>query len=332
MSRNTDPFHGFQATSANGSAKLAVGSSVNKFGFSLPSYGTDEIKTASSSLIPKDAHTTKKGVGGSENYWGTLEKNEDFTVPNSLFVENPLNTIPVGSDTEPTSLAAFSPSIGGTGEIGSEQVINFFGRREFPPYDTSIRNREKNLPVERHLAIERVNSRRGLMGRPPLENEERENAIFKYHTFFMNQIDRAVEDLKMKFVTPSDLYREEDDILALQKLHENYLKQKGRESEYQNSVKHPKQPSPEPISWANGVPKWGSLDPQGRTSGTLGAGSLPRHHRDFFTKSRPVTNTTKGFSKSSYIRDLFDQNLQQAYSAYSHDDLLLEKIIPSINP
>ena len=126
----------------------------------------------------------------------------------------------------------------------------------------------------------------------------------------MNQIDRSVEDLKMKLVTPPDLYREENDILALQKLHQNYLKQKGRESEYQNSVINPV-----------------------RGNAALGLNqkfsSFPRHDRDFFTKSRPITNTTKGFSKSSYIRDLFDPNLQEAYSAYSHDDLLLEKIIPN---
>jgi hypothetical protein len=154
------------------------------------------------------------------------------------------------------------------------------------------------------------------MGRPPLENEERENAIFKYHTFFMNQIDRAVEDLKMKLVTPPDLYREENDILALQKLHENFLKQKARESEYQNSVINPNRGT------------------SAVTSNSKSLGSVPRHHRDFFTKSRSITNTTKGFSKSSYVRDLFDPNLQEAYSNYSHDDLLLEKIIagPGMGP
>jgi hypothetical protein len=152
------------------------------------------------------------------------------------------------------------------------------------------------------------------MGRPPLENEERENAIFKYHTFFMNQIDRAVEDVKMKLVTPPDLYREENDILALQKLHENFLKQKGRESEYQNSVQQLTK-GPTPTRGAKALPA------------NSKANTVSRHPRDFFTKSRPITNTTKGFSKSSYIRDLFDPNLNEAYSAYSHDDLLLEKII-----
>ena len=289
--------------------------SGTKLGFELPVSEAADMELASSSFLAKvsdsidrkrEGFPTKGSVGAqktpqdvrsrqrpnagvstrhkmdAETYWKTVEKNQDFLGVNS--------------------------ASGGSGQPLSEApVINFPGRREFPPYDTSIRNREKNLPVERHLAIERVNSRRGLMGRPPLENEERENAIFKYHTFFMNQIDRAAEDFKMKLVLPPDLYREEDDILALEKLHANYLKQKGRESEYQNSVMNPFR--------SNGG---GSNQKSSRFS---------RHDRDFFTKSRPITNTRKGFSKSSYIRDLFDPNLQEAYSAYSHDDLLLEKII-----
>ena len=295
-----------------------IPTSGNELGFPLPVSGAEDMKLASSSFMGKvssrsqsdgkSGRSNKGSLGakntpqdsrpgqgsnaggsrmGSETYWNTIEKSQDFLAEQAT--------------------GAFSGPVS-PGEDPLAGVINFVGRREFPPYDTSIRNREKNLPVERHLAIERVNSRRGLMGRPPLENEERENAIFKYHTFFMNQIDRAVEDFKMKLGTPSDLYREEDDILALQKLHENYLKQKGRESEYQNSFMN-------------------ALRSNGGSGLNQKSSSFPRHDRDFFTKSRPITNTTKGFSKSSYIRDLFDPNFQEAYSAYSHDDLLLEKII-----
>ena len=210
-----------------------------------------------------------------------------------------------GLGNEPISLAAVAPPsvelMLPTKSSTKLPALAYFGRREFPPYDTSIRNREKNLPVERHLPIERVNSRRALMGRPPLENEERENAIFKYHTFFINQIDRTVEDFKMKLRTPQDLYRAEDDVLALQKLHENYLKQKGRESPYQKSF----------------------LSKKGNSR------QIARHDRDFFTKSRPVKNTTKGLLKSSYVRDLFDENLQKAAPAYLHDDLLIENILKS---
>lgn len=244
----------------------------------------DEIRTTSNSLLTNPEST--------DAYWETLNKKQNF--------ENSLSPFSGGSQ-----LGAFSPEARPQGgetsfaETQSRGVLESFGRREFPPYDTSIRNREKTLPVERHLAIERVNSRRALMGRPPLENEERENAIFKYHTFFINQIDRTVEDFKLKLRTPKELYREEDDVIALMKLHENYLKQKGRESPYQNSS----------------LPKKGNSP------------RVARHDRDFFTKARPVKNTTKGLLKSSYIRDLFDENLSQAPFAYSHDDLLLEKIL-----
>ena len=259
-------------TGLDGVPKLGELSSLNS---AVPLLGSAEIRSASGPFMKNFELNPQSG--SPESYWLEIDKNPDFAVTGEYQSEG--ENLRVGQ---------------------AENVVrSFFSRREFPPYDTSIRNREKNLPVERHLAIERVNSRRALMGRPPLENEERENAIFKYHTFFINQIDRSVEDLKMKLVTPKDLYREEDDILALKKLHDNYLKQKGRESPYQKSFLQKKGNSP-------------------RTA---------RHDRDFFTKSRPIKNTTKGLLKSSYIRDLFDENLREAARAYSHDDLLLENIL-----
>jgi len=276
----------------------------------LPVSRPDEMKLASSFFLSPSSQGGKgKNRVVGETYWSHVTENKDFldSTRSSVRAAHTRGAMEPGANEGGSGLLADSTN---SGEAG----INFFGRREFPPYDTSIRNREKNLPVERHLAIERVNARRGLMGRPPLENEERENAIFKYHTFFMNQIDRAVEDVKMKLVTPPDLYREENDILALQKLHENFLKQKGRESEYQNSVQQLTKGAT-PTRGAKALPA------------NSKANTVSRHPRDFFTKSRPITNTTKGFSKSSYIRDLFDPNLNEAYSAYSHDDLLLEKII-----
>ena len=285
----------------------------NEFGFSLPFSQTD---TASSFLTMKNRSSSPLR-SSTQRSW-VLFSEEDASANIVGNTEESLSIQTSGGKGELESANQSEQLPTAAHEVGSLAALNFFGRREFPPYDTSIRNREKSLPVERHLAIERVNSRRGLMGRPPLENEERENAIFKYHTFFMNQIDRSVEDLKMKLGTPSDLYREENDILALQKLHENYLKQKGRESEYQNSVMKGGRGS----SGAEQGQSMGSAKRSQQKTRTL-----PRHPRDFFTKSRPVTNTTKGFSKSSYIRDLFDDNLPEAYSAYSHDDLLLSKII-----
>ena len=265
-----------ELVSKNLPTNLTVSSKKGEEGF-VPLLEPEEIRLASSFFIGDS----------NDSYWANIEKSPDFAFPG----HDGVAPVQPGS-TRPSVQLTHEPQDG-------TEVGGFFGRREFPPYDTSIRNREKNLPVERHLAIERVNSRRALMGRPPLENEERENAIFKYHTFFINQIDRSVEDFKMKLVTPKDLYREEDDILALKKLHENYLKQKGRESAYQKSF----------------------LSKKGTSTAT------PRHDRDFFTKSRPVTNTTKGLLKSSYIRDLFDDNLREASRAYSHDDLLLENIL-----
>lgn len=71
-------------------------------------------------------------------------------------------------------------------------------KREFPSFDTSIRNREKNLPMDRFLPIERINNRRTLNGRPPLSEEQKSNATLKYNSFFLNKISAFVEELKRK--------------------------------------------------------------------------------------------------------------------------------------
>jgi hypothetical protein len=66
--------------------------------------------------------------------------------------------------------------------------------REFPSFDSSIRHREKNLPVERHLPIERMQSRRTLSGRPAFNEEQKSDAALKYNSFFLNAFEHFCLD------------------------------------------------------------------------------------------------------------------------------------------
>jgi hypothetical protein len=70
--------------------------------------------------------------------------------------------------------------------------------REFPTQDSNIRHREKTLPVERHLPIERINLRRNLSGRPPLNEEQKSDASTKYNSFFLNKIENIFENFKIR--------------------------------------------------------------------------------------------------------------------------------------
>ena len=68
--------------------------------------------------------------------------------------------------------------------------------REFPSFDSNIRHRDKNLPVERHLPIERMNARRSLSGKIPFNEEQKSDAYIKYASFFLNSIEKSVENFK----------------------------------------------------------------------------------------------------------------------------------------
>lgn len=70
--------------------------------------------------------------------------------------------------------------------------------REFTSFDSNIRHREKNLPVERHLPIERMNARRSLSGRPAFSEEQKSSAYVKYTSFFLNSIEKYIENSKIR--------------------------------------------------------------------------------------------------------------------------------------
>ena len=183
-------------------------------------------------------------------------------------------------------------------------------QREFPSFDSNIRHREKNLQVERHVPVEKVNARRTLSGRPPLNEEQKSDAYLKYNSFFLNKIEQAVEDVKIQLRTPDSHIRTYEEILQPQKMKERYLKAQAFFSGYKNSI---------------GIGTKATNDSQSPFS-------LISDLK--ITKARPLENTTKGKPKFSYIRELVDKRKDAKLSGasisssnnnqddfYIHDDI-----------
>jgi hypothetical protein len=174
----------------------------------------------------------------------------------------------------------------------SEQSAVYSTARQFPTFDSNIRHREKNLPVDRHLPIEKMSVRRTLSGRPPLNEEQKSDAYFKFNSFFVNTIEQKFENqlLRSRMATlPSDTnqIRTGDEIDYLQKLKTQY-----------------------DAAYSSGE--------------FLSQSSLIR--------PRPLENNTKGKPKFSYIRELISdssgnapKNTKLAASAtlnpFLHDEL-----------
>ena len=185
--------------------------------------------------------------------------------------------------------------IGKNAEVNSNLTLFPSLQREFPSFDSNIRHRDKNLPVERHVPVEKVNARRILTGRPPLNEEQKSDAYLKYNSFFLNKIEQSLEDSKIKLRTPNVHLRSYEDITQLQKMKERYLKAQAAISGYSSRI-------------------------------TLKGA-------DLISKARPLENTTKGKPKFSYIRELLDKravNSSQrgtasagsvSESLYIHDDI-----------
>lgn len=87
--------------------------------------------------------------------------------------------------------------------------------REFPPFDSNIRHREKNLPIDRFLPIEKMNARRILSDKPPLSEEQKSDAYFKFHSFFFNSVEKFFDQ---KMISSRLLNSQKRDFLQIQYL------------------------------------------------------------------------------------------------------------------
>ena len=234
-----------------------------------------------------------------------------------LFTQYPLDFIG-WQTTENISEKASSPVSLGSGSVldttASYQRSATSFQREFPSFDSNIRHRDKNLPLERHIPVEKVNARRTLSGRPPLNEEQKSDAYLKYNSFFLNKIEQSIEDAKIRFRTPNVHVRTYEDMNQLQKMKERYLKAQALESGYSMATSQ------------------------------LGSSPLQLEVPYLLTKAHPLENTTKGKPKLSYIRELiekralaparsaglkngshgttaFAQNATSQDTLYVHDDL-----------
>lgn len=71
--------------------------------------------------------------------------------------------------------------------------------REFPSFDSNIQHRDKNLPLDRHVPVDKMNSRRVLSGRPPLSEQQKADASLKFQSFFLNTLEEKIENTVLKY-------------------------------------------------------------------------------------------------------------------------------------
>lgn len=71
--------------------------------------------------------------------------------------------------------------------------------REFPSFDSNIQHRDKNLPLDRHVPVDKMNSRRVLSGRPPLSEQQKADASLKFQSFFLNALEEKIENTVLQY-------------------------------------------------------------------------------------------------------------------------------------
>ena len=162
-------------------------------------------------------------------------------------------------------------------------LVGLPNAREFPSFDSNIRHRDKNLPVDRHVPIEKMNARRTLSGRPPLSEEQKSDAYFKFNSFFINNVEQKFENKLINSrlgpfksgITPRQ-QRNYEEIDYLQKLKTQF--------ETENLGSNNSSPASELLELK-------------------------------------LENNTKGKPKFSYIRELINSNSSSTFNQFLHDEL-----------
>lgn len=162
--------------------------------------------------------------------------------------------------------------------------------REFPAFDSNIRHREKNLPIDRFLPIEKMNARRTLSDRPPLTEEQKSDAYFKFHSFFLNFLEKHFDNKIIFSRLPEKQKRDYFQIQYLQQLKNQFS------------------------NLALTIPGSG----KGLTTNLKSEPLL----------ARPLENNTKGKrpQEFSYIRDLIS-GADEGTENYMHDELQIYRAL-----
>lgn len=206
----------------------------------------------------------------------------------------------------------------GTSEIsdtplgGGKAVI----RREFPTMDSSIRHREKNLPMDRYLPVEKVNSRRILNGKPALSEEQKSDAYVKYNSFLLNQMDQSFENFKIR------IRQLNSPVSTFKNVRDNVYPD--RRSVYE-----------EIIHLQTMKKRYFEANTGAKTTLTADSVAVPALSQHTITRrteglmsplpfvENVASNVTKGKPKLGYVEELLTQDVNSlpSGSSYLHDDL-----------
>ena len=175
--------------------------------------------------------------------------------------------------------------------------------REFPSFDSNIQHRDKNLPLDRHLPVDKMNSRRVLSGRPPLSEQQKADASLKFQSFFLNTLEEKIENQLLKYRSGPGSYPT--------KFGGTNFSSKGRDVEaFKNT-------SFSSANTADITDFLMTLKYQGRS---LGFFVSPDNSTPF--AARPLENNTKGKPKFSYIQSAtLTQGKELGFRDVLHDEL-----------
>jgi hypothetical protein len=176
---------------------LIIGCLLSSFlQYSWRSFIQYPIELINGSSLTNTKINGKKELGSGEitgfRVGNPLLTKED-TLKNSQNKENSFNL-------RERDLSIVEGNLIGEANLAPSSKTNFpIPLREFPSFDSNIRHREKNLPVDRHIPIEKMNTRRTLSGRPALNEEQKSDAFFRFNSFFINNLEAKVENKVVDF-------------------------------------------------------------------------------------------------------------------------------------
>lgn len=214
---------------------------------------------------------------------------------------------------EDTSLSTSGKSLQNQPIDGTRRTPWVRIQREFQSFDSSIRHRDKNLPSDRFLPIEKMNSRRTLNGRPPLSEEQKSDAYVRFHAFFINALEKNYENTFVFSRLPENQRRTVDQLEYIQKVKDefnSFIKANGLRSNAQSSKDRPSSGQvPLDSSSSSSIPLL-ARPIENNTKGKRGGNG----------RSPLTAGTESGFS---YVRTLISSELPD----YSHDELRVYSVL-----
>ncbi len=95
--------------------------------------------------------------------------------------------------------------------------------RHFHGFDSSIRNRERNLPVSRYFPVETFKQRRIWNDKPPLTEAQTQDAYFRYNIHYINKFSKFINEKRQNLRTPFSLKKSLEQINRLKQVKQDYF-------------------------------------------------------------------------------------------------------------